>query len=98
MRRLLSIALLLASCTSDPYVVHTLVDKDKNQRIERICTHKTAVIPWYAVVAGGFFTWKYGQECQLKTTPLNAEAAPVVATTNTDDARLEAQKAAEKAE
>lgn len=69
----LIIMFLYVGCTSDPYVVHTLVDKDKNEKVERICTHKTAVIPWYAVVAAGFFTYRYGQECQLKRTQITPE-------------------------
>jgi hypothetical protein len=58
----LLIALFLG-CTSSPYLIKTTIDRDKGQQIDRMCTHKTAFIPWYAIVAAGFFTFHYDKEC-----------------------------------
>lgn len=78
---ILAASMLLLACTSNPYVTHTTVDKAMNQRVESVCTHKTAFIPWYAVVAAGFFTLRYGHECHEEVSPLSepskyAEGAP----------------------
>lgn len=58
------------SCKSSPYVVHTTIDRDRGVKTDRVCTHKTAYIPWYAVYVAGVFTHKYGEECEEQTTTL----------------------------
>jgi hypothetical protein len=65
------IIFILGACTSQPYVIHTEVNETKNQRVERVCTHKRAFIPWYAVVAAGVFTYTYGQECHEEISLLS---------------------------
>jgi hypothetical protein len=73
--------MLLVSCTSNSYVTHTTVNEALNERVEKVCTHKRAFIPWYASVAFGVFTYKYGQECHDEVSPLSeaskyADGAP----------------------
>src|SRR2546425_845991 len=64
MRRtgLLTVCTLLAACASNPYVIHTSVNESRNERTERVCTHKTMLIPYYAIVVAGFFTFFFRQE------------------------------------
>lgn len=73
------LCVLFSACTSKPYVVHTTIIQEENKRVELICTHKTAVIPFYVVVAAGFFTHTYGKECYSRTSLLSEPAfvAPV---------------------
>jgi hypothetical protein len=65
LKRVLILVALLAlcgGCTSKPYTIKTTIEN--GVQTDRVCTHKTAIIPWYVGVAGGIFTYKYGQECQ----------------------------------
>ena len=68
---LLTVCTLLAACASNPYVIHTSVNESRNERTERVCTHKTMLIPYYAIVVAGFFTFRYGQECHDEASPLS---------------------------
>jgi len=61
---------LLASCTSAPFVKTSVLDQAKGQRTDTVCTTKRAVVPWFVGVAGGFFTFKYGEECKDEVKPL----------------------------
>jgi len=61
---------LLASCTSTPFVKTSVLDQANGQRTDTVCTTKRAVIPWFVGVAGGFFTFKYGEACTEKVSPL----------------------------
>lgn len=66
-----ALALLsLASCTSDPYVVRTTLNPHAQQKTERICTHKRAVVPFYAVAVAGWFPVTFGRSCHDETTPI----------------------------
>jgi len=56
------------------YVTNTTIDEKNNKRTETVCTHKKALIPWYAVVAFGFFTIKYDEKCEYKITALNQDS------------------------
>src|SRR2546425_7905199 len=73
MRRtgLLTVCTLLAACASNPYVIHTSVNESRNERTERVCTHKTMLIPYYAIVVAGFFTLSYRQGCAYRGQPLS---------------------------
>ncbi len=61
----------VAACASDPYITHTTIDKERNTKTERVCTHKTAYVPWYAVYAAGLFSFKYGEQCENKETKID---------------------------
>ena len=67
----LMILLIIAACTSRPYLKKTTIDEANNKRTEVICTHKKAIIPWYAGIAAGFFAFNYGQECVEKVSALS---------------------------
>jgi hypothetical protein len=97
MRRagILIASLLLLACTSHPYVTRTTVNEAINQRVESVCTHKTAVIPWYAVVAAGFFTLRYGHECHDETSPLSEPSKYAEGTPSKVDPSKSAEKGAE---
>jgi hypothetical protein len=57
--------LVVSACvTSRPYTVKSIINEQAGTRIDRVCTHKTAYIPWYAVVVFGIHVHKYGQECK----------------------------------
>ena len=75
MRLQISVLLLAlgsaVSCKSSPYVVHTTIDRDKGVQTDRVCAHKTAYIPWYAVYVAGVYTHRYGEECEEQTTTLD---------------------------
>ena len=73
MRRtgLLTVCTFLAACASNPYVIHTSVNESRNERTELVCTHKTMLIPYYAIFVAGFFTFRYGQECHDEVSPLS---------------------------
>ena len=53
---------LTIGCASNPYVIKTTYNQD-GSRIDTICTHKKMFIPWYAVVAAGYVTFNYDEEC-----------------------------------
>jgi hypothetical protein len=89
----LLIALFLG-CMSNPYVVKTTIDRDKGQQIDRVCTHKTAFIPWYAVVAAGVFSFKYGEQCSDEVKKINDLVSDDDKTTTTKS--LEKKKAMEE--
>ena len=63
--------IFLLSCTSQPYVIRTTINESRNQRIERVCTHKYAFSPWFVVVAAGVFVHKYDQECHDEFSSLS---------------------------
>ena len=67
---LFAACMLHGACTSDPYVKQTTLNESLNQRTELVCTHKTALIPYYAIVVAGFFTVRYGHECSEEVSPL----------------------------
>lgn len=64
--------LTLGACASKPYTTKQTIDKQTGTRVDTVCTHKTYVIPWYAVVAAGFFTIKGGQKCVDQVKEINA--------------------------
>ena len=92
----LTAGMLLLACTSNPYVTHTTVNEASNQRVEHVCTHKRAFIPWYAVVAAGFFTLRYGQECHDEVSPLSEPSKYAKETPSKVDSSKSAEKGAEK--
>lgn len=88
--------MLLVSCTSNPYVTHTTVNEAINERVEKVCTHKSAFIPWYAIVAFGVFTYNYGEECHDEISPLSEASRYAGETPSKFDPPKSAEKAAEK--
>jgi hypothetical protein len=72
--RIIFLVALLSACSSKPYVVSTTIMQEANKRTEVICTHKTAVVPWYAVVAAGVVSFDYGKECYTRTSLLSEPA------------------------
>ena len=68
------IFLLIASCTSNKYLIKTTEDIANNKRTEIICTHKKAIIPWFAGVAAGVVSFNYGRECEERITALSEPA------------------------
>ena len=68
---LISACMILLSCTSQPYVIRTTINESRNQRIERVCTHKYAFIPWFVVVAAGVHVHKYDQKCHDEFSSLS---------------------------
>lgn len=87
--------MLLLACTSNPYVTHTTVNEAIDQRVEKVCTHKTAIIPWYAVVVAGFFTFRYGEECHDEVSPLSEPSKYAEITPSKVDPSKSAEKGAE---
>ena len=98
MRRtgLLTVCTFLAACASNPYVIHTSVNESRNERTERVCTHKTMLIPYYAIVVAGFFTFRYGQECHDEVSPLSEPSKYAKETPSKVDSSKSAEKGAEK--
>jgi hypothetical protein len=88
-------SMLLLACTSNPYVTHTTVNETMNQRVESVCTHKTAFIPWYAVVAFGLFTFRYGHECHDEVSSLSEPSKYAEGTPSQDDPSKSAEKGTE---
>lgn len=72
--------LALAACTSKPYVIHTKEDLSTGQRTERVCTHKKALIPYYAVVVMGILNFRYGEKCHDEVSPLTSRSLHAVLT------------------
>lgn len=72
---LIAFVLLVSACTSKPYTVKSTINEGNNQRIDRVCTNKRAIIPWYIGVAAGFFTYKYGEECNDVVKAINDPTA-----------------------
>ena len=70
MKKLIAIVvlLLLSGCASAPYVTQQRFDEVKRTKTERICTKKTYVIPFYVVIAAGFFTFEGDETCEEVTT------------------------------
>ena len=73
MRYAIALFLLLAACTSQPYVIKERIDQQANTKTETICTHKTYIIPWYIGVAAGFFTVKGKPDCVEQITVLGKQ-------------------------
>lgn len=92
---ILTACMLLLACTSNPYIIHTTLNEAINQRVESVCTHKKAFIPWYAVVAAGVFTFRYGEECHDEVSPLSEPSKYTQRTSSKVDSPKPAEKSAE---
>jgi hypothetical protein len=60
---LILLACSVIGCTTSPYTVKSVIDKQAGTQIDTVCTHKKYFIPWYAIVAFGVFTVNGKPEC-----------------------------------
>lgn len=56
------LAAMLAGCAGPSYVKKQV--SDRWTKTETICSRKTYIIPFYVVVAAGFFTFQGAEVCE----------------------------------
>jgi hypothetical protein len=69
----LTLTVILVSCTSQPYITKTVIDKEKGTQVDTVCTHKKAVVPWVLPGVIGATSFKYGQECHDESKDISKQ-------------------------